>query len=125
MPRFDQTVGGQRWGLAPLDDRADNIWRQEGEIDEMSNAALGDALAVGDGLHGRSGLDLLEPSPAQRDAFEKCAVQSGWGVGEHELGFDPAAAQRTLADQRQRITVYLRRRNAQPLGESLGAQCDR
>jgi len=77
MPRLDQAVGGQRWGLAPFDDRADNVWRQEGEIDEMSDAALGDALTVGDCLHGRPGLDFLEPSPAQHDGSEKRAVQSG------------------------------------------------
>ena len=94
-------------------------------IDEMSNATLGDALTVGDGLHGRSGFDLLEPSPAQRDSFDKRAVQTGWRVGEHELGFDPSAAQRELADERQRAEAYLRKRDAQPLGEGFGAQCDR
>jgi hypothetical protein len=124
MPRLDQAVGGQRWRLAPPNDRADNVWRQEGKIDEMSDTALGDALAVGDRLHGRSGLDLLEPDPAQGDGFEERAVQSGWSVGEHDLGFDPASAQRELADQRQRATAYLRRGNAQPLGEGFGAQCD-
>ena len=125
MPRLDQAVGGQRRGLVTLDDRADNVWRQEGEIDEMSNAALRDALAVGDGLHGRSGLDLLEPGPAQGDGFDQRAVQSGWRVGEHELGFNPASAQRERADQRQRITPYLRQRDAQPLGEGFRAQCNR
>jgi hypothetical protein len=54
-------------------------------------------------------------------SYEKRAVQSSWGVGKHEPGFDPASAQRELADQRQRITVYLRRRNAQPLGDGFGA----
>ena len=48
MPRLDQAIGGQRWGLATLGDRADNVWRQEGKIHEMSDAALGDALTVGD-----------------------------------------------------------------------------
>jgi hypothetical protein len=28
MPRFDQAVSGQRWRLATLDDRADNVWCQ-------------------------------------------------------------------------------------------------
>jgi hypothetical protein len=65
MPRLDRAVGGQCWGLATLDDRADNVWREEGQIHEVSDAALGDALTVGDGLHGRPGLDLLEPDPAQ------------------------------------------------------------
>ena len=125
MPRLDQAVGGQRWGLATLGDRADNVWRQEGEIHEMSDAALGDALTVGDRLHGRPGLDLLEPDPAQGDSFDKRAVQSGWGVGEHELGFDPAAAQRKLAAERQRTTAYLRNRNPQPLGDGFGPQSDR
>lgn len=125
MPRLDQAVGGQCWRLAPLEDRADNVWRQKGEIDQISNAALADTLAVGDGLHGRSGLDLLEPDPAQGDGFEKRAVQSGWRIREHEPGFDPAAAQRELAHQRQRITAYVRERDVQPLGEGLAAQCDR
>lgn len=84
MPRLDQAVGGQRGGLATLDDRADNIWREEGKIREMGDAALGDAFTAGDRLHGRSGLDLLEPGPARGDSFEKCAVQSRWRVGEHE-----------------------------------------
>jgi hypothetical protein len=112
-------VGRVGVGAETLDNRADKVWRQEGEIDQMSDAALGDALAVGDGLHGRPGLDLLEP--AQGYSFDKRAVQTGWGVGEHDLGFDPASAQLKLADQRQRITAYLRRRNAQPLGDGFGA----
>jgi len=32
MPRLDQAVGGKRRGLATLDDRADNVWREEGKI---------------------------------------------------------------------------------------------
>jgi hypothetical protein len=40
VPRLAQAVGGQGCGLASLDDRADDVWRQEGEIDEISDAAL-------------------------------------------------------------------------------------
>jgi hypothetical protein len=32
MPRPDQAIGGQRWRLATLEDQADNVWRQKGEI---------------------------------------------------------------------------------------------
>ena len=77
MPRPDQAISGQRWGLATLGDRADNVGRQEGEIHEMSNAALANAVTAGDRLHGRPGLDLLEPDPGQGDSFDKRAVQSG------------------------------------------------
>jgi hypothetical protein len=47
MSRLDQAVGGQRWRLATLDDRADKVWREEGEIDEMSNATLRDGRTAG------------------------------------------------------------------------------
>ena len=89
MPRLDQAISGQCWGLATLDDRADNVWRQEGKIHDVSDAALDDTLTVGDRLHGRSGLDLHKPDPAQGDGFDQRGVQSGWRVGEHEPGFDP------------------------------------
>ena len=31
MLRLDQAVGGQGWELETLDNRADKVWRQEGE----------------------------------------------------------------------------------------------
>jgi hypothetical protein len=34
--------------LAAVDDRLDDIGRQEGEIDEMGDPPLGHALAIGD-----------------------------------------------------------------------------
>ena len=77
MPRLDEAVGGQRWGLATVDDRLDNVGRQEGKIDEMGNPALGDALTVGDHLHGRPGLDFFEPDLAFGDGLEKPAVHAG------------------------------------------------
>ena len=76
MPRLDEAVSGQGWGLAAVDNCLDDVRCQEGEIDEMGDPALGDALAVGDRLHGRPALDLLEPDPAQGDGSEQCAVHT-------------------------------------------------
>ncbi len=105
MPRLDEAVGGQGCRLATVDDCLDNVRRQEGEIDEMGDPALGDALAVGDCLHGRPGLDLLEPDPAQGDGFEQRAVHTRCRVAQDELGLDPAATEGKRANERQRISV--------------------
>jgi hypothetical protein len=56
MPRLYHAASGRRWRLATLNDRTDNVWREEGEIHEVSDAALDDALRVGDCLCGRLGL---------------------------------------------------------------------
>ena len=45
MPRLDEASGGQRWGLATLGDRAGDVWRQEGEMHEMSDATKGEGVA--------------------------------------------------------------------------------
>jgi hypothetical protein len=91
MPRLDQAVGGQSWRLATFDDRADNVWREEGKIHEMSDAALGDGLTIGDCLHGRSGLDLLKPSPAQRHASRprtEAVMLVGLRYSRHECAYE-------------------------------------
>ena len=77
MPRPDQAVGGQRWRLSTFGDRLDDIGRQEGQIDEMGDPALGDGLAVGNRLHGRAGFDLFEPDPALGEVSEERAVHAG------------------------------------------------
>jgi len=76
MPRLYEAVGGQCRGLATIDDRLDDVRRQEGEIDEVGDPSLGDTLALGDGLHARPGLDLLEPGPALGDGSEERAIHN-------------------------------------------------
>ncbi len=51
MAPLSETVGGERQRLAAVDDGLDNVRREEGEVNETGNPALGDTVAVGDRLH--------------------------------------------------------------------------
>ena len=60
---FGQTRRSELDGLPALEDRFDQLWAQERNVNEAANVAPGDAIAVGQILErsGAAGGQLLKP----------------------------------------------------------------
>ena len=109
MTRPGQELRGQRCRLPAIDDRLDNIGREECEIDKVGHPALGYTFAFSNCLHADSRLDLLEPVPASCHVSRKRLVDTCCAVSKDKSRFDPALARRESAGQRQGIGIDVTR----------------
>src|SRR5277367_4467943 len=90
---FGQTRRRELDGLPALEDGFDQLWAQEGNINEAPNVAPGDAIAVGQILE-RSGAasgQLLEPRATTRDRLDQRRITSQFLAllpqsGQQQLG---------------------------------------
>jgi len=116
---LDEAVRCEGGRLPALDDCGDDVRCQKGEIHQMGDPALGDALTFGNGLHGGAGLDFLEPEPTPGDGLQKGAVDAIGLVAHHQLGLDTAAAEGEASLDLQSLTLHLPEGNAEALGDGL------
>src|SRR6202011_5965867 len=75
---FGQSRRGELGGLAPLQDRLDQLRAQEGEVDKAPDVAPGDTLTLGQLLE-RSGAasgELLKPRAPARNRLDQRRITS-------------------------------------------------
>src|SRR5437868_9352044 len=75
---FDQPRRGELDGLLALQDRLDQLRAQEGEANETSNIAPGNAVTLGQLLErsGVAGGELLKPCAPPRDRLDQRRITS-------------------------------------------------
>jgi hypothetical protein len=122
---FGQSRRSELDGLPALQDRFNQLRAQEGKVDQATDVAARDAVAIGQVVQrsGAAGSQLLKPGAPARDRLDQRRITSRGLVvlrqsGQHQLGFGAAPFEIVVGPEAPKSSSKV------PDTHSVGAICD-